>query len=200
MGIVTPGFFGRRRDSAPELPPGQYLVHDFPVLSAGPTPNIHLETWTFTLTSETGVKHSLDLAAAAGAGRRGHHRRPALRHEVVAAGHGLPRGLAGHAARGRRDRAPTSRSCGRTAGTRPTCRSRTCRTARPGSPSGTTARSCRPEHGGPCRLLVPHLYLWKSAKWVSGIELRHDDEPGFWETLGYHNYGDPWREQRYWGD
>ena len=56
------------------------------------------------------------------------------------------------------------------------------------------------EHGGPARLLVPHLYLWKSAKWVSGIELRHDDEPGFWETLGYHNYGDPWREQRYWGD
>ena len=57
-----------------------------------------------------------------------------------------------------------------------------------------------PEHGGPARLLVPHLYLWKSAKWVQGIELSDTDEPGFWETLGYHNYGDPWREQRYWGD
>ena len=57
-----------------------------------------------------------------------------------------------------------------------------------------------PEHGGPARLLVPHLYLWKSAKWVRGITLLHDDEPGFWETAGYHNYGDPWREQRYWGD
>jgi len=57
-----------------------------------------------------------------------------------------------------------------------------------------------PEHGGPARLLVPHLYLWKSAKWVRGIELLDHDEPGFWETLGYHNYGDPWREQRYWGD
>ena len=57
-----------------------------------------------------------------------------------------------------------------------------------------------PEHGGPARLLVPHLYFWKSAKWVRGIELRHDDEPGFWESLGYHNYGDPWLEQRYWGD
>ena len=55
-----------------------------------------------------------------------------------------------------------------------------------------------PEHGGPARLLVPHLYLWKSAKWVRGITLSHDDEPGFWETAGYHNYGDPWREQRYW--
>ncbi len=47
-----------------------------------------------------------------------------------------------------------------------------------------------PEHGGPARLLVPHLYLWKSAKWVRGITLMHEDQPGFWETLGYHNYGD----------
>ena len=56
------------------------------------------------------------------------------------------------------------------------------------------------EHGGPARLLVPHLYFWKSAKWVRGIELRDRDKPGFWETFGYHNYGDPWREQRYAGD
>ena len=57
-----------------------------------------------------------------------------------------------------------------------------------------------PEHGGPARLLVPHLYFWKSAKWVRGLELRDTDEPGFWETYGYHMYGDPWREQRYAGD
>ena len=56
------------------------------------------------------------------------------------------------------------------------------------------------EHGGPARLLVPHLYLWKSAKWVNGIDLRDQDDAGFWESLGYHNYGDPWREQRYTGD
>ena len=56
------------------------------------------------------------------------------------------------------------------------------------------------EHGGPARLLVPHLYLWKSAKWVHGLRLLLEDEPGFWETAGYHNYGDPWREQRYQGD
>ena len=54
-----------------------------------------------------------------------------------------------------------------------------------------------PEHGGPARLLVPHLYLWKSAKWVRGITLLQQDKPGFWEGLGYNNYGDPWREQRY---
>ncbi|HYP60169.1 MAG TPA: molybdopterin-dependent oxidoreductase, partial [Thermomicrobiales bacterium] len=57
-----------------------------------------------------------------------------------------------------------------------------------------------PEHGGPARLLVPHLYFWKSAKWVRRLELVHDDQKGFWESLGYHNYGDPWREQRYWSD
>jgi len=56
------------------------------------------------------------------------------------------------------------------------------------------------EHGGPARLLVPHLYFWKSAKWVRGLDLLVQDEPGFWEQLGYHDYGDPWREQRYQGD
>jgi DMSO/TMAO reductase YedYZ molybdopterin-dependent catalytic subunit len=57
-----------------------------------------------------------------------------------------------------------------------------------------------PEHGGPARLLVPHLYFWKSAKWVRGLEIMPRDRPGFWESLGYHDYGDPWREQRYQGD
>ena len=56
------------------------------------------------------------------------------------------------------------------------------------------------EHGGPARLLVPHLYFWQSAKWVRGLRLMDQDVPGFWESVGYHNYGDPWREQRYWGD
>ena len=57
-----------------------------------------------------------------------------------------------------------------------------------------------PEHGGPARLLVPHLYFWKSAKWVRGFDLRADDQPGFWESNGYHLYGDPWQKQRYSGD
>ncbi len=50
------------------------------------------------------------------------------------------------------------------------------------------------------RLVVPHLYFWKSPKWLEGLEVRGDDAPGFWERNGYHSYGDPWREQRYWGD
>ena len=57
-----------------------------------------------------------------------------------------------------------------------------------------------PEHGWPVRLVVPHLYFWKSAKWVTGLEFMREDRPGFWEQLGYHMYGDPWKEQRYWGD
>jgi DMSO/TMAO reductase YedYZ molybdopterin-dependent catalytic subunit len=57
-----------------------------------------------------------------------------------------------------------------------------------------------PEHGAPVRLLVPHLYFWKSAKWLRRLSLLDQDEPGFWETFGYHNYGDPWREQRYTDD
>ena len=55
-----------------------------------------------------------------------------------------------------------------------------------------------PEHGGPARLLVPHLYFWKSAKWIRGLEMLPQDEPGFWEQNGYHMYGDPWQEERYW--
>ena len=61
-------------------------------------------------------------------------------------------------------------------------------------------KDLEPEHGGPARLLVPHLYLWKSAKWVRGITLMPEDKPGFWERFGYHLYGDPWLEQRYSSD
>jgi DMSO/TMAO reductase YedYZ molybdopterin-dependent catalytic subunit len=57
-----------------------------------------------------------------------------------------------------------------------------------------------PEHGGPVRLLVPHLYFWKSAKWIGGLRVLDHDEPGFWEQRGYHALGDPWQEQRYDGD
>ena len=57
-----------------------------------------------------------------------------------------------------------------------------------------------PEHGWPLRLVVPHLYFWKSVKWVRGLRFLGQDEPGFWERNGYHMYGDPWKEQRFWGD
>ncbi|HEX4904528.1 MAG TPA: sulfite oxidase-like oxidoreductase [Acidimicrobiales bacterium] len=57
-----------------------------------------------------------------------------------------------------------------------------------------------PEHGYPVRLIIPHLYFWKSTKWLRGLELLDRDQAGFWEQNGYHMYGDPWKEQRFWGD
>jgi DMSO/TMAO reductase YedYZ molybdopterin-dependent catalytic subunit len=63
-------------------------------------------------------------------------------------------------------------------------------TAHDGEPLST-------EHGGPVRLVVPRLYFWKSAKWITGLQFLADDHPGYWETFGYHNRGDPWREERY---
>ena len=61
-------------------------------------------------------------------------------------------------------------------------------------------RPLAPEHGGPARLVVPARYFWKSAKWIRGFEIQARDQPGFWESLGYHNRGDQWREERYSGD
>jgi DMSO/TMAO reductase YedYZ molybdopterin-dependent catalytic subunit len=62
---------------------------------------------------------------------------------------------------------------------------------------GHNGMELEPDHGGPLRLVVPHLYAWKSAKWLSGLELLDHDERGFWERNGYHTYGDPWQEQRF---
>ena len=65
---------------------------------------------------------------------------------------------------------------------------------------GYDGHDIEPIHGGPVRLVVPHLYFWKSPKWLRGLEVRITDERGFWERNGYHNYGDPFREQRFWND
>jgi DMSO/TMAO reductase YedYZ molybdopterin-dependent catalytic subunit len=199
MGIVTPGFTGRRREAAPKLPPGQYLVSDFPVLSAGPTPNVHLDTWTFTITTEDGQAHSwtweelqalgteditVDLHCVTkwsqlGMAFRGVSLDTLFENVETAAEFALIHSYGGYTTN-----MPLE----------------DLMDAKAWIVFGYDGGELPAEHGGPARLLVPHLYLWKSAKWVDGIELRHDDHPGFWETLGYHNYGDPWREQRYWGD
>ena len=114
--------------------------------------------------------------------------------------HDVDRRLGRHAARGR---SPTARrpTCSRspTPATRRTSRSTTSPAARRGWRGRSTAAAPK-EHGGPARLLVPHLYFWKSAKWIAGLRLLDHDEPGFWEQNGYHDRGDPWLEQRYQGD
>jgi len=202
MSPVSRGFHGRRRESPADtarIPPGQYLTSDFPVLSAGPTPHTPLRDWTFSIREAGRDLRTLtwpDLLAL-----------PA--EQVTADIHCVTRWskldtswqavaidtlLAdiGHQARfalafcdgGYTTNLPLADL---TAG-------------KAWVAYEYDGRPLAPEHGGPARLLVPHLYFWKSAKWVRGLELLAADEPGFWERYGYHNYGDPWREQRYAGD
>ena len=199
MGIVTEGFFGRRRDDDARLPPGQYLTTDFPVLSAGPTPHVTQAEWAFRIRSETGVTSEWTWDEM--------HRFPInevtvdihcvtrwSQLDTVWRGVSLDHVLADvdsaadfaliHCYGGYTTNVPLDDLLNNQAWIA----------------FEFDGAELAAEHGGPARLLVPHLYFWKSAKWVRGIDLLLQDEPGFWEQLGYHDYGDPWREQRYQGD
>jgi DMSO/TMAO reductase YedYZ molybdopterin-dependent catalytic subunit len=203
--FVSRGFRGRRQpaDTARRLPPGQYETHDFPVLSAGPTPHTALAIWDFTL-----------RGAGAPTARWTWDEFQALPHETVEAdihcvtkwskldtiweGVSVDTLLAAAAARGVKS-APyvLAVSDGGYTTNLPladvTGGKAWVAVKYDGGPLA-------PEHGGPARLLVPHLYFWKSAKWVRQLRFMDHDKAGFWESFGYHNYGDPWREQRYSGD
>ena len=199
MNIISRGFRGRGRDGPPDrVPPGQYLTDDFPVLSAGPTPHTPLEEWTFEIRGARRAR-ALDLGGAPGAAERGGHQGHPLRDQVVEAGHALAGRLGGHAARGCRPRRRYALAfCDGGYTTNLPIEDLTDGKAWVAYNYG--GEPLEPEHGGPARLLVPHLYFWKSAKWVRGLQLLDEDEPGFWEQNGYHMRGDPWLEQRYWGD
>jgi len=199
MAIVTPGFRGRRRAADDRLPPGQYLTEDFPVLSAGATPNIRTDSWRFTIATETGQTHewawsdmmslpaqtpTVDIHCVTSWSKLDTHWEGVsldvlMANVETAADFALAQSYGGYTTNLPLEDLLDGKAwiAYRYDGT-----------------------DLSPEHGGPARLLVPHLYFWKSAKWVRGIQLLHADEPGFWETLGYHEYGDPWREQRYAGD
>ena len=199
MGIVSPGFSGRRRAARAELPPGQYLVHDFPVLSAGPTPAGGLKGWEFRITTESGQAYAWDWDAF----------RALPAEEVTVDLHCVTK-WSKLGTRWRGVSLDTLMADVDTSAEYAVARAVGDYTANLPLEDLLDGKAwiayeydgadLTPEHGGPARLLVPHLYLWKSAKWIRGIELLDHDEPGFWESLGYHNYGDPWREQRYWGD
>lgn len=200
-GFISRGFLGRRRDpeEAGRLPPGQYLTAGFPVLSAGPTPRTPRERWDFAI-----------VGAVASPRRWTWDEFQALPREPITAdihcvtkwskfdtkweGVALDTLLA--------DAGPQAQYvvafCDGGYTTNLPIADVTNRRAwivdtYDGAP-------LPPEHGGPARLLVPHLYFWKSAKWVRGLQVVERDQPGFWESLGYHSYGDPWKEQRYQGD
>ena len=171
------GFTGHGR-STPELPPGQYLVEDFPVLSAGPTEHIKPEDWSFTLTTEAGTAHTWSWAEFQALPQRDADRRPALRHQVVQARHALAGHLARHPARGRRDRAARVRLHSSYGGYTTNLPLEDLQDGKAWLAFEFDGGALRPEHGGPVRLLVPHLYLWKSAKWVRAAPLLTSDEPG----------------------
>jgi DMSO/TMAO reductase YedYZ molybdopterin-dependent catalytic subunit len=201
VSFISRGFKGRRRDPDADpgrVPPGQYVTDDFPVLSAGPTPHTPLEQWTFSIvdgedrtswtwdefralpTEEVTVDiHCVTRWSKLDTTWEG----VSVDTLLEAAGADAPYVLA-FCDGGYTTNLPTEDVTGSKAWVA---------FAYDGEPLD-------PEHGGPARLLVPHLYFWKSAKWVRGLALREEDEPGFWETYGYHLYGDPWREQRYSGD
>jgi DMSO/TMAO reductase YedYZ molybdopterin-dependent catalytic subunit len=199
MAIVSPGFTGRGRHLGPELPPGQYLTTDFPVLSAGPTPRVRTAAWTLTIRTETGQEHTLDWAAFT-----------ALPSEEFTADlHCVTkwskldttwRGVSLDTLLAQVDTAADYALVGSHGGYTTNLPLEDLLDGRAWVAYQYDGEDLHPEHGGPARLLVPHLYLWKSAKWVRSIRLSDEDTPGFWESVGYHNYGDPWREQRYWGD
>jgi DMSO/TMAO reductase YedYZ molybdopterin-dependent catalytic subunit len=197
MNIVTRGFSSSRHRTDENLPPGQYLTHDFPVLSAGPTPRIDTAAWEFAITNVTGERvtrtwaelmdmpsetFAVDLHCVTKWSKLGTTWKGVSLDLLLEDAEG-DFALA-HSYGGYTTNLPTE----------------DLTDGKAWIAYEYDGEPLQPEHGGPARLLVPHLYLWKSAKWVRGISLLAQDEPGFWETAGYHNYGDPWREQRYWGD
>jgi DMSO/TMAO reductase YedYZ molybdopterin-dependent catalytic subunit len=202
MGIVSRGFRGRRAGPPGvdgRVPPGQYVTRDFPVLSAGPTPRTPLEQWTFSirqggvtskswswqeiraLPSETVTPdiHCVTRWSKLDTRWQGVSLDTLLGHIEQNAGYVLASCDGGYTTN-----LPMADVTG----------------GKAWLAYGFDGQPLEAEHGGPARLLVPHLYFWKSAKWVRGLELLDHDEPGFWENYGYHMYGDPWREQRYAGD
>jgi DMSO/TMAO reductase YedYZ molybdopterin-dependent catalytic subunit len=200
MSPVSRGFIGRRPTSDPaRIPPGQYVTKDFPVLSAGPTPRTPLKEWTFTIRGAVARPQSwsweqftalpqetftVDIHCVTKWSKLG----------TLWSGVSLDLLLQGAGPSGSyvtvwsdgdySTNLPLADVIGGKAWVA---------LAYDNTPLA-------PEHGGPARLLVPHLYFWKSAKWVRGLEVQTADQPGFWERYGYHNRGDPWQEQRYQGD
>jgi DMSO/TMAO reductase YedYZ molybdopterin-dependent catalytic subunit len=200
----TRGFQGRRPGSeSKRLPPGQYLTHDFPVLSAGPTPHTPIGSWTFAIGDEDGTEIAtwrweqflalgptdvtVDIHCVTHWSKFDTRWRGVTIDRLLEAA-----GL---------DEPPSPFVMAFCDG------GYTTNLAVDDLLDGKAivaweygGEPLEPEHGGPARLLVPHLYFWKSAKWVRGLRFMEDNEPGFWEGNGYHSRGDPRQEQRYDGD
>ena len=197
MAIVNRGFVGRRDRDARRLPPGQYTTLDFPVLSSEPTPAVDAEGWmlamqsadhraaTFTWEQFQELPHddiTTDIHCVTRWSKFDTRWRGVSFDTLL---HALPWEPApfvmAHCHGGYTANVPLADLVG----------------GRGWIADTYDGEPLAAEHGGPARLLVPHLYFWKSAKWVRRLRFMTEDAPGFWEERGYHMYGDPWREQRY---
>jgi DMSO/TMAO reductase YedYZ molybdopterin-dependent catalytic subunit len=198
--FVSRGFTGRPHGGETRrLPPGQYLERGFPVLTAGPTPRLEPAEWSFRVDGMVGneLEWSWDEFAKLPA-----EDIPCDIHCVTkwskldTSFRGVSVDVLLEAAR-----PGGAWSTAYSFGGYTTNLSLEDLTG--GRAWVVTEHEGAPlprEHGGPARLLVPHLYFWKSAKWVRGLRIMDHDEPGFWESNGYNNHGDPWKEERYWSD
>ena len=200
---VTRGFLGRSRAPRdPRLQPGQYDAgDDWPVLTAEATPTLDLATWSFTVTGlverETrwgwddihaldGSTYDGDIHCVTTWSRLGTTFTGVSVDTLLGAAGVRPE--ATHVLAWSHTRYTTNLPLADVTGNRAWVAWE------------ADGRPLPREHGGPARLVVPHLYFWKSAKWIAGLRLLDHDEPGFWEQRGYHDRGDPWLEQRYQGD
>jgi len=201
MSFVSRGFHGRRREEvdSSRIPPGQYVTSDFPVLSAGPTPHTPLDRWDFSITGEVDEPRRWTWEEF----------RSLPSEDVTVDIHcvtkwskldTLWRGVSVDTLLDGVETSAEYVTAFSDGGYTTNLPLDDVRDGKAWVAFEYDDEALDLEHGGPARLLVPHLYFWKSAKWVRGLELKLEDEPGFWEGYGYHNYGDPWLEQRYAGD
>ncbi|MBA2952780.1 molybdopterin-dependent oxidoreductase [Nocardioides sp. MAH-18] len=200
---VTRGFFGKKRPQRPDrLPPGQYDAgSSWPTLTAEATPRLDVETWTMTVDGLVGRPHTWtwrDVQALPASAYVGDIHcvttwskfdmtfRGVSVDTLLEAAMPLPeaRFVMAHSTTGYTTNLPLDDVTGGKAWV----------------VWEVDGKPLTRDHGGPVRLLVPHLYFWKSAKWITRLELMERDRPGFWEQNGYHDRGDPWLEQRYQGD
>jgi DMSO/TMAO reductase YedYZ molybdopterin-dependent catalytic subunit len=200
-GFISRGFRGRRLkpEQTFRLPPGQYMTLDFPVLSAEPTPHTPLDAWDFSIVGKVDAPRSWTWEEFRALPSQTlttdiHCVTRWSKFDTVWEGVSLDTLLEQISVDGNYVMAfcdggyttnlPLADIMG----------------GKAWIAFAYGGRDLAPEHGGPARLFVPHLYFWKSAKWIRGLRVMDHDDPGFWESLGYHMYGDPWKEQRYWDD
>ena len=195
--VVSRGFRGRPPAEPERLPPGQYLTRDFPVLATGPTPIDAADDWSLTIRGAVEAPHSwaweelLDLPAET-IRRDIHCVTQWTKLDTTWTGVSVDTLLEAVSPRG-----ATALMAHCTGGYTTNLALADVSGGKAWIAYEYDGKPLSPPHGGPARLLVPHLYFWKSAKWIRELELLEDEQPGYWEVNGYHLRGDPWREERY---